>query len=168
MTRTYSKLRRLWQKNGAHEFGKICQIFLGFCLIRQSFKLQIFQLSGRPDIVAVRNNEKYAFEVKTQSDAKAVIKPDDLEAVKEYPDQGILAVLSYPDLDSSWVLVRANNIKPGKWPIPFLKQHSIPTLEQEVNEVFPQVLEEYFSTADSGTPVLYQAFNDLWEIEKKK
>ncbi len=137
-------------------------------MIRQRFKLQIFQLSGRPDIIAVRNNEKHAFEVKTQSDTEAVIKPDDLEAVKEYPDQGILAVLSCPDLDSSWVLVRANDIKRRKWPIPFLKQHPIPTLEEEVNEVFPQVLEEYFSMADSGTSVLYQAFNDLREIEKKK
>lgn len=167
-TRVYSHLRRLWQHHGAHEFGKICQILLGLCLLRLKFKIQIFQLSGRPDIVAVRNNGKYAFEVKTQSDTKAAIKPDDLEAVKEYPEQGILAVLSYPDLDSSWVLVRANDIKPGNWPVAFLKQHSVPDLEREMNEAFPQVLEEYFSAADGGTPVLYQAFNDLWQIERKK
>ena len=167
-TRTYSKLRRLWEKHGAHEFGKICQILLGVCLLQLKFRIQIFQLSGRPDIVAVRNNGNYAFEVKTQSDTKATIKPDDLEGVKEYPEQGILAVLSYPDLDCNWVLVKADDIRPGKWPIQFLKQHSIPLLEQEINKVFPQVLEEYFAAADIGTSVLYQAFNDEWGMEKKK
>ena len=167
-TRTYAKLRNLWERHGAHEFGKICQILFGLCLLRLEFRIQIFQLSGRPDIVAVRNNRNFAFEVKTQSDTEATIKPDDLEGVKEYPEEGILAVLSYPDLDCSWVLAKANDMRPGKWPIPFLKQHSIPSLEQELNGVFSQILEDYLSAAELGTSVLYQSFRQVWESEKGK
>ena len=166
--RVYSQLEKLWEKHGPHEFRKMCQLLLGFCLLRLNFRVLIFQLSGRPDIVAMRGNEKFAFEVKTQSTSEATIKPDDLEGVNEYPEHAIIAVLSYPDLDCSWVLAKANDIRAGKWPIYLLKQHSISSLEEELNKVFPEVLEDYFSTADLGTTVLYGEFNEIWKMERKK
>lgn len=165
-TRVHSQLGKLYEKHGAHEFGKICQILLGFCLTRLKFQIQIFQLSGRPDIVAIRGKEKFAFEVKTQSNSEATIKPEDLAGVREYPEQAIIAVLSYPDLDCNWVLAKADDIKAGKWPIPFLKQYSIPQLEEELNEVFPEVLEEHFSWAYLGTTVLYGRFDEVMSLEK--
>lgn len=163
-----SQLEKLWRKHGAHEFGKICQILLCFCLVRLQFRIQIFQLSGRPDIVAIRDHEKYAFEVKTQSVSEATIKPEDIDGVKNYPEHAIISVLSYPDLDCSWVLTRADDIKAGKWPISFLKQHSIQSLERELNEVFPRVLEEYFSYADLGTTVLYEKLDEVLNLEKSR
>ena len=167
-TKVYSLLEKLWEKHGAHEFGKICQILLGVCLLRLKFRIQIFKLSGRPDIVALRNNDTFAFEVKTQSGSEAAIKHEDLEGVNDYPEHAIIAVLSYPDLDCAWVLARAGDIKAGKWPISFLKLHSIPLLGEELNRVFPQVLEEYFSAADLGTTVLHNRFNEVWNLERTK
>lgn len=158
--KVYSRLEKLWEKHGAQEFGKICQIFLGFCLLRLQFQIQIFQLSGRPDIIAMRGKEKFAFEVKTQSGSEATIKPEDLDGVKKYPEYAIIAVLSYPDLESSWVIAKANDLRDGKWPIAFLKQHAIPPLEKEINEVFTEVLEEYFSLAEFGTTILYERFEE--------
>lgn len=166
-TKVYSQLEKLWEKHGAHEFGKICQILLGFCLIQLKFRILIFQLSGRPDIVAMRRNENFAFEVKTQSSSNATIKPEDLEGVKEYTENSILAVLSYPDLNCCWVPARADDLRAGKLPISFLKQYSIPLLEEDLNKIFPKVLEEYFSTANLGTSVLYEVFNEIWRNEKK-
>ena len=165
--KVYSQLEKLWEQHGAQEFGKICQILLGFCLLRLKFLIQIFQLSGRPDIVAIRNNEKFAFEVKTQSSSEATIKPEDLEGVRGYTEQAIIAVLSYPDLDCDWVLAKANDIRAGKWPISFLKPHSVSPLEGEVNEIFPEVLEECFSSADLGTTVLYERFGEIRKVEKR-
>ncbi len=162
-SKVYSQLEKLWEKHGAHEFGKICQILLGFCLIQLKFRILIFQLSGRPDIVAMRRNENFAFEVKTQSSSSATIKPEDLEGVKEYTENSILAILSYPDLDCCWVLAKADNIKAGKLPISFLKQYSKPLLEEELNQIFPKVLEDNFSTANLGTSVLYEVFNEIWK-----
>jgi len=165
--KVYSQLEKLWGKHGAHEFGKICQILLGFCLLRLQFQIKIFQLTGRPDILAMRYDKNFAFEVKTQSTSQATIKSNDLKGVKEYPELAIIAVLSYPDLDCNWVLAKANDIRAGKWSISFLKQHSISQLEEEVNEVFPEVLEDYFSPADMGTAVLYETFNEIWKMKKK-
>jgi hypothetical protein len=167
-TRVYSQLEKLWEKHGPPEFGKICQILLGFCLIQLNFRIQIFQLSGRPDIVALRGKEKFAFEVKTQSASEATIKPEDLQGVREYSEQAIIAVLSYPDLDCSWVVTNADEIRPGKWPISFLKQHSILPLEKELDEIFPEMLEEYSPAADLGTTVLHEKFNEVWKREKRK
>ncbi len=167
-TKVHSQLGKLWEKHGPQEFGKMCQILLGFCLIRLQFRIQIFQLSGRPDIVAIRGTEKFAFEVKTQSSSKATIKTEDLEGVREYPEQSIIAVLSYPDLDCNWVLAKAGDIKTGKWAISFLKQYSTPPLEEVVNEIFPEVLEEYFSYANLGTTVLYDRFNEVLSLGKKR
>ena len=166
--RVYSQLEKLWEKHGAHEFGKICQILLGFCLLRLQFQIKIFQLTGRPDILAMRSDENFAFEVKTQSRYWATIKPADLEGIKEYPEQAIIAVLSYPDLDCSWVLAKANDMRAGEWSISSLKQYSISPLEEEVNKVFPEVLGDYFSTADQGTTVLYEVFDEIWRMKKKK
>jgi len=165
-TKVHSQLGKLWEKHGAHEFGKICQILLGLCLNQLQFRVQIFQLSGRPDIVAIRSKERFAFEVKTQSSSDAIIKPEDLRGVRGYTEQAIIAVLSYPDLDCSWILAKANEIKAGKWPISFLKQHSILSLEEELNEVFPEVLEEYFSFANLGTTVLYERFDEVLSLKK--
>ncbi len=166
--KVYSQLEKLREEHGAHEFGKICQILLGFCLLRLHFRVQIFQLSGRPDIIGMRNEEKFAFEAKTQSGSEAIIKPEDLQGVKEYPEQAVIAVLSYPDLDCSWILTKADQIKAGQWPISFLKQYSIPPLEKELNDVFPEVLEEYFSVAILGTTVLYERFNEILNLERRK
>jgi hypothetical protein len=165
--RVYSQLEKLRKKHGAHEFGKICQILLGLCLLRLKFRILIFQLSGRPDIVAMRNGKKFAFEVKTQSSSEALIKPEDLKGVKDYPEYAIVAVLSYPDLDCSWILAKADNIRAGKWPISFLKQHSMPPLDNELNKVLPEVLEEYFSAANLGTTVLYERFDEVCKREGK-
>jgi len=165
-TKVYSQLEKLWARHGAQEFGKICQILLGFCLLRLGFKIQIFQLSGRPDMVAIGGDEKLAIEVKTQSSAEAAIKDDDLEGVKEYLDSSIIAVLSYPDLDCLWVLAKADELSPGKWPISFLKQHSIGSLEDQVNEVFPHVLEERLELATLGTKVLYEKLSEEKDLTR--
>jgi|GEM_PF-1946947 len=165
-TKVHSQLEKLWRKHGAHEFGKICQILLCFCLVRLQFRIQIFQLSGRPDIVAIRGEETFAFEVKTQSISEATIKHEDLEGVKNYPEHPIISVLSYPDLDCSWVFTRADDIKAGKWPISFLRQHSMPSLERELNEIFPGVLEEHFSFADLGPTVLHEKLDEVLKLEK--
>jgi len=165
--KVYSRLEKLWKKHGAHEFGRICQLLLGLCLVELKFRIQIFQLSGRPDIVAIRDAEKFAFEVKTGSSSEVVIKPEDLNGVKNYTEHAIVAVLSYPDLDCRWILAKAEEIRPGKWPISFLNQYSLQPLEDGLNEVFPGVLEEYFGAADIGTKVLYERFNEVhkrnWE-----
>lgn len=166
--RIYSQLEKLWEEHGAHEFGKINQILLGLCLIYRNFQIKIFQLSGRPDIVAMRNSENFAFEVKTQSSAAATIKPEDIEGVKDYTEHSIIAVLTYPDLDCNWILTKANLIKPGKWPVSFLKQHSIPSLEGEMNKTFPEVLEDYFSVAMMGTTILYEKFDEVLKLKKRR
>jgi len=166
--RVYSQLEKLWKKHGAHEFGKINQILLGFCLLRLQFKIVIFQLTGRPDILALRSGNTFAFEVKTQSGPEAILKSDDLEGVMEYPEHAIIAVLSYPDLDCCWVLAKANYLRAGKCPIALLKQHSFELLESEINLVFPEVVDDYFLTAEFGTAVLYEEFNKVKKARKSR
>jgi len=49
-----------------------------------------------------------------------------------------------------------------------LKQHSVQPLENELNEVFPDLLEEYFSSADFGTTVLYEKFNEVLYLDRRR
>lgn len=156
---------KLWEKQGAQEFGKTCQILLGLSLLKVGFRIQIFQLSGRPDIVATRNNQKYAFEVKTQS-GNASIKPDDLKGVKEYPEHAIMAVQTFPDMDCMWIIAKADNMRAGKWPVAFIKQYSMVNLETEINGIFIEILDTYFSEANLGSTTLHNKFNELWKNEK--
>lgn len=119
-------------------------------------------------MVAIRNMEKFAFDAKTQSSSEATISQRTLDGVKEYTDHAIIAVLSYPDLDSSWVLAKADKLKAGRWPVALLKQHSLQPLENEVNEVFPDVLKEYSPLANLGTRVLYDRFNEVLGLSRKR
>jgi hypothetical protein len=162
-TKVQSQLEKIFKNHGSQEFGKICQIFLGLCLLRLKFQIQIFQLSGRPDIVAIRDDEGFAFEVKTTSGPSVTIKSDDIDGVKGYSEHSIIAVQSFPDLECNWILCQANKIRAGKWPIPLLKQYSLSALEKEVDNVFPEILEESFDAALKGTQILYNKFTEVRE-----
>lgn len=161
--RVYSLLNQLEEKHGMQEFGKICQILLGLCLVELNYKIQIFQLTGRPDIIAIRDNVKYAFEVKTQSTGNAILKPEDTNGVKEYTDQSIIAVLSYPDLDCNWIMANVEKINCVQWPIPLLKQYSNTQLENEINQTFPKILKTYYPLANQGKTILYQRFKEIYK-----
>lgn len=160
-TKVQSQLEKILRNHGSQEFGKICQIFLGLCLLRLKFRIQIFQLSGRPDIVAISNDETFAFEVKTTSGPNITIKTDDIEGVKEYSKHSIIAVQSFPDLECNWILCQANNIRPGKWSSSLLKQYAYSDLGKEVDIVFPEILDEYFEAAIKGTQILYDKLDEV-------
>lgn len=162
-TKVQSQLEKIFKNHGSQEFGKICQIFLGLCLLRLKFRIQIFQLSGRPDIVAISNEEGFAFEVKTTSGPNITIKADDIDGVKGYSEHSIIAVQTFPDLECNWTLCHANKIRAGKWPASLLKQYSFSELEREVDKVFPDILDEYFEAALKGTQILYDKFIDARE-----
>jgi hypothetical protein len=41
-------------------------------------------------------------------------------------------------------------------------------LEDEINMVFSEVLDDYFSEAELGTPVLYERFKEVCKRERRR
>ena len=148
--RIYHLLERLLQKHGPSEFGRICQILLGLTLKEMGFKICLFQLAGRPDIVVLRENEGYALEVKAQTGNEVIIKEEDLKGVVDSGYQPILAILSYPEIETKWLTLDARSLRAGKFNKISLERHSIKTLEENINQKFLDVVEEYYENALAG------------------
>lgn len=144
-------MEELLQKHGPSEFGRICQILLGLTLKEMGFKICLFQLAGRPDIVVLRENEGYAFEVKAQIGTEVIIKEEDLKGVVDSGYQPILAILSYPEIETKWLILDARSLRAGKFNKISLERHSIRTLEENINKEFLDGIDKFYENALAGS-----------------
>lgn len=158
--RAYAILDPLLEKLGPSEFGRVCQILLGFALLEASFEVPIMQLSGRPDIVARRGDAGYAFEVKTQLDSEVRLKKEDITGVTRGGLPPIIAVLTFPDPDTQWILADAQRLAQGVYNKLSLRQYSVQPLEAEVNPIFSRVVVRLRKVAMEGSGTLDQTFKD--------
>jgi len=156
----YIHLKDLETKHGRSEFGRVCQILLGITLKKLGFKIPIFQLSGRPDIRAVKRPEDYVIEVKATVSKEVTIKEDDLKGVGNQRGIPILAILLYPDPDSKWILVKTESISCGRIYKNSLCKYSVKALENKINKPFLSILEKYYDYAMEGTSSIKRIFDE--------
>jgi len=153
-------LEELLEKHGATEFGRVCQLLLGLTLKELGFKVPYCQLSGRPDIVAMKGVKGYRLEAKAYTGFEVTITSKDLEGVNDDSGhQPIIAVLSFPEVESRWMMLDARHLHPGRFGKTFLEHLSIKPLEREVNKRFSSVVEKYYSEAINGSRSLKRAFD---------
>lgn len=152
-------LERLLKKHGPQEFGRICQLLLGLTLKELNFKVPTCQLSGRPDIEAIKGSKGYSMEVKAPTKFKVTIGNKDLEGVYASGHQPVIAVLSYPDVKTRWIMANAQHLHADKFNKISLEKHSIKSLEKEINKAFGGVLEKYYDEAAKRSRSLKRIFD---------
>jgi Holliday junction resolvase len=135
-------------------------MLLGLTLKKLGFKVPYCQLAGRPDIVAMKGSKGYRMEVKAPTEFEVTIGNKDLEGVIDASGhQPVIAVLSYPEVKTKWIMVNALHLHAGKFNKISLEEHSIRSLEKEINSVFGNVLERYYDDATKGCRSLKRVFN---------
>ncbi|TET89600.1 MAG: hypothetical protein E3J35_09330 [Methanomassiliicoccales archaeon] len=145
----YVKLRKLKQKYGSHEFGRICQ-----ALLELTFRKLGFSTRGRaverPDITCERGEERYAIEVKTVQGSRVRFTERDVGGVQEFQSTGKIipcfAVLAI-EPHSEWLIANGLSLKPQDYDRIALRAREITKLSEEVNSAFPLILEDYFDLA---------------------
>ena len=164
--RVYGVLDPILQKLGACEFGRICQVLLGYAFLEAGYQVPILQLSGRPDMVAHKGNVSYALEVKAQTDSKVSLKTNDILGVTGAGPKPVIAVLTYPDPNTRWIFVDAKRLERGTYNKIFIAHYSIPELEQEINGTFPTVATRMRKLAMTGSGALERAFKDAEIVQR--
>ncbi len=158
--RVYAILDPMLGKLGPSEFGRVCQVLLGFALLEAGYEVPIMQLSGRPDIVAKRTNAGYAFEVKAQLGYEVSLKREDISGVTGSGLDPVIAVLTFPDPDTQWIFADARRLARGIYNKLSLKRYSVRPLETEINSMFVRVVERQRRVLMEGSKTLAHAFQD--------
>lgn len=160
--RAFILLERLLMKHGPTEFGRICQVLLALTLKERGFQVPYCQLAGRPDIVATRNTDGYRIEVKAYTKSEVTIGEKDLDGVIDSSRyQPIIAVLSFPEARTRWIMANARRLEAGRFNKSMLKTYSIRTLEKEVNKIFGNIVEKYYENAIMGSRSLKHVFDGV-------
>jgi len=155
-------LEELLAKHGPSEFGRVCQLLLGLTLKELGFEVPYCQLSGRPDVVAMKGPKGYRIEAKAYTGFEVTIDDKDLEGVNDASGyQPVIAVLSYPEVETKWIMADARYLHAGRFDKTSLEERSIKLLEREVNKKFGSVVEKYHNEAIKGSRSLKRAFNSI-------
>lgn len=157
----FSILDRIYKKFGASEFGRMCQILLGFSFIDAGYKVPLMQLSGRPDIIARKGSNSFIIEVKTSESPAIRLKKADLQGITNgQGSKSVVAVLSYPDIEILWILADASRLNGGEYSKSSLRIFGINDVETEINYYFFPVIEKFKSSIMLGTNILLQVFRE--------
>ena len=169
----YKTLKRIRNKHGYSEFGKILQKLLGVTLCRLSYELREHSVQD-VDIEAVKNESKYWIEVKTTDKDKVVIKEKDINGLNQCKilHEGITgyAILKV-GLLSEWIIASSGNIEQGSIRIGRFTANKILPIQNDINKIFPVVVKEIGNRILSAKKGQAQLVTDKLlkeEIDKKK
>ena len=152
-------LRRIQSKH-ATEFGKVIQKILALSLIDMGYRLvEERTVQGVDiDIVHGETGSKKAIEVKTCLHREVSIAPKDIDGLHRRIDDGYeayVAVLSLPlSVSLGWVMVPAEDLKPGRYGVLSLHSRCDEHLSEAVNSAFErrfQVVADEILTCETGS-----------------
>lgn len=157
----FSILNKAYLQFGASEFGRISQILLGFAFLYSGYEVPTMQLSGRPDIVAIKGRISFIVEVKTSNSSTIRLKKEDLQGISgTQGSRSVIAVLSYPELDIKWTLADATKLKVGEHSKSSLKLYRLSEVESDINLQFFSVIEKYQASMMQETDILLDVFRE--------
>ena len=160
---TYKSLELLKDKFGLSEFGRICQLFLELTLRKMNFKTK-GRLVERPDITAERNEMIYNLEVEVKMDTSSTVRITlrDLNGLKSVNFKQFIPLYAFLflDPDVTWLVVKADELKPRTYNRADLLSHQEYNLSKEINSKFPKIVARDFEIAFSkGSIGLKELYN---------
>lgn len=151
--KVFETLRRIRDKHGPSEFGKIAQKLLAVAFCRLSFEVKERSVQD-VDIEAVKDDLKYWLEVKTTDKDEVIIGEKDANGLNqcELLHGGVTgyAVLKI-GLMADWIIASSRNIKPGAVRVGRFSVRPILPLQDDINKVFPSIVKEFGNQILSAT-----------------
>ena len=138
-------LKKIREKHGPHEFGKVAQKLFAIALCRLNFIVKE-RCSQDVDIEAVKADLKYWFEVKTTDKDAVAIGEKDVRCLEQCRrlHGGITgyAILKLSIL-SDWIVASSNNIHPGEVAISRFAPQAVQPLQEQIIRIFPAIVRDY-------------------------
>jgi len=146
-TKTYERLRKLHDKYGPQEFGKLCQKFLAIGFRLAGYSHVVERGVQGVDIDAAEENEgKYSIEVKTTAGKYVNFEEKDVDGLQKRKKDGYQTVLAVLRLGrfSNWIFAKADKIKPGRLFIDSLRPHRLHEFEGKICTFIDKAISEHF------------------------
>lgn len=159
--RIYSLLDSLNKKFGPHDFGRLCQILLAITFKTMGYKKSLFQLSGRPDMIFVKQDIGFCIEVKAPTCNQVTLKKEDIDGVCNQGYPPIICVNTYPDIKPRWLFLNAKKLKSGTYRSSSLERYNIKDMQEEINNTFLLILEKYHENALNGVDCLRRILDEI-------
>lgn len=142
---TYEKLSALLKTHGAQAFGRISQGLLELALRRKGFDTR-GRWTERPDILAEKNQERYVIGVQASETSTVHLRERDLKGILDYEKRGYTPCVAILIMEPNarWTVIRVKGLKSAEYSKHALRAHELGKLTNEINEVFPSVVENYF------------------------
>ena len=149
-TETYDRLKKLHDKYGPQEFGKLCQKFLaiGFRMAGYSHVVER-GVQGVDVDAAGEEGEEYTIEVKTTSGKSVNFEQKDVDGLQKRKKDGYQPVLAVLRLDrfSNWIFAKADKINSGSLLIDSLRPYRLGELEGSICPLIDKAIKEHFDGA---------------------
>lgn len=149
-TEVYDQLKKLHDKYGPQEFGKLCQKFLAIGFRMGGYSHVVERGVQGVDVDAAgEKGEKYAIEVKTTAGKYINFEQKDVDGLQKRKEDGYQPVLAVLRLDrfSNWIFAKANTIKWGSLFIDSLRPYRLSELEGCICPLIDQAIKEHFDGA---------------------
>jgi Holliday junction resolvase len=146
-TEIYERLKKLHDRYGAQEFGKLCQKFLaiGFRMAGYSHVVER-GVQGVDIDAAGEKGDKYTIEVKTTLKKSVNFEQKDVDGLQKKKVDGYLGVLAVLRLDrfANWLFVKAETIKLGSLVIDSLRPYRLSELERCICPFIDEAINQHF------------------------
>jgi len=146
-TEIYERLKKLHDRYGAQEFGKLCQKFLaiGFRMAGYSHVVER-GVQGVDVDAAGEKGDKYTIEVKTTLKKSVNFEQKDVDGLQKKKVDGYLGVLAVLRLDrfANWVFAKAETIKIGSLVIDSLRPYRLSELERCICPFIDEAINQHF------------------------
>ena len=152
--RTWAEVNDLALSLSWSEFGKVCQCLLAIAFKSVGYSVSHFQFVGRPDFVAERLTDNFSVEAKSSLGRSVVIKREDISGIRGLGHVPVLAILTYPDLSTRWLIVEATKLSARTYAKTELAAFSRQPIDGEISGAFCSVLPMYKRRAVEGASQL--------------
>lgn len=149
-TEVYDRLKKLHEKYGPQEFGKLCQKFLAIGFRMGGYTHIVERGVQGVDVDAAREEgEKYTVEVKTTVAQSVNFEQKDADGLQKRKEDGYQPVLAVLRLDrfSNWIFAKADEIHSGSLFIGSLRPYRLLELEKNICPLFDEAVTEHFDGA---------------------
>jgi len=146
-TEIYELLKKLHDKYGAQEFGKLCQKLLAIAFRMAGYSHVVERGVQGVDVDAAgEKGEKYAVEVKTTEGKSVNFEQKDVDGLQKRKEDGYQPVLAVLRLDrfANWIFAKADTIKSGSVLIDSLRPCRLRELEGCICPLFDKAVKDHF------------------------
>lgn len=152
--KTYAGLNELANIHNPSDFGRINQALLAIAFQNAGYGISHYQGTGRPDFIAYTEKSGYAIEVKAPVATQVSLSEGDITGVEKLGYMPILAILTYPSIESRWIFISTNTLAAKTYKKLDIERLSIKNIEEELAEPFLKALEDNKEKAEIGASAL--------------